>query len=29
MSVTWKKKYELDKEVKHIRADFNQDGWAW
>lgn len=29
MSVTWKKQYELDKEVKHIRADFHQDGWTW
>lgn len=27
MSVNYKNQYEVDKEVKHIRADFNQNGW--
>lgn len=29
MSFKHRELYKQDKEVKHIRADFLQDGWAW
>ncbi len=29
MSPKYRALYRQDKEVKHIRADFHQDGWAW
>jgi len=29
MSSKHRASYETDKEVKHIRADFHQDGWCW